>query len=65
MRICPDDLFSIQLQDQSKHTVSSWMLWTEIHSVMSDFPVLCHLALLSNVGIAVILWLPESFVYWN
>ena len=37
MRIRADDLFTIDLENQSKHTVSSRMLRTEVDCVVTDF----------------------------
>ena len=47
MGICADDLLSVQLQNQTQHTVSGRVLGTEVDGVMSD------LALLRGIGLVV------------
>jgi len=34
--VCANNLFSVELQNQSKDTVRCWMLWSEVYGVMSD-----------------------------
>lgn len=45
--ICADNLLSVQLQNQTQHTVGGWVLRAEVDGVMSD------LALLRGVGLVV------------
>lgn len=44
MGIGSDDLFAIQFQDESQHTVSSRVLRSEVDRVMSDFSCLILVA---------------------
>lgn len=37
--ICPKNLLSIELQDQSQHAVSSGMLRTEVHGIVPDLAI--------------------------
>jgi hypothetical protein len=39
MRIRPNNFLSIELQNQPKHAVGSWMLRSKIHSVVTDLSV--------------------------
>lgn len=40
MRIRANDFFSIELEDQSEHTVSSGMLGTKVDSVVADLALI-------------------------
>ncbi|WPK23943.1 hypothetical protein PUMCH_001193 [Australozyma saopauloensis] len=50
VRVRTDNLLTLQLQNQTQHTVCGWMLWTEVDGEVSDLGVL----LVDQVGVVVV-----------
>jgi hypothetical protein len=48
MRICSDNLFAIEFENQSQHTMRGGMLGAEIHGVMAD---LAGLVVIADTGV--------------
>lgn len=44
MGICSHNLFSVEFEDQPQHAMGSWMLRTEVDSIMANLPRLIFVA---------------------